>query len=217
MTFNKLIDWKWVNEVKDVFNLKDHQSEWIKKPGFGVASVDKILNSIEEHKKTTLSAFICALGIPLIGQTAARELEKEFKTYEAFRAAVDDSNYYFFSIANFGEEMNDSLKNYDYSAADEIEKILSIQLPVVSNNNIENILSGKTIVITGKLNKFSSRSKLKEEIVNHGGKVTDAVSSRTDILINNDTESSTAKNKKAKSLGIPILSEAEFVEQFLEK
>lgn len=217
MTFNKLIDWKWVNEVKDVFNLKDHRNEWIKKPGFGIASVDKILNSIEEHKKTTLSAFICALGIPLIGQTAARELEKEFKTYEAFRAAVDDSNYYFFSIANFGEEMNDSLKNYDYSAADEIEKILSIQPPVVSNNNIENTLSGKTIVITGKLNKFSSRSKLKEEIVNRGGKVTDAVSSRTDILINNDTESSTAKNKKAKSLGIPILSEAEFVEQFLEK
>lgn len=216
-TFQKLIDWGWVGNIEEVFSLCNFRDEWIKKPGFGVASVDKILKSIEEHKTTTLEAFISAIGIPLIGRTAAKELVKHFKTYQDFRKAVDNHLYHFFEIGGFGSEMNISIKNFNYAEADMISKILIFKEPVVNSEKINNKLEGKTIVITGKLKEFKNRNELKEIILQYGGKVSDSISGKTDILINNDVNSTSSKNKSAKERGIPIISELDFLHHYIEK
>ena len=95
-TFEKLIDWEWINNIEDIFILYKHKDEWVKKSGFGIASVNKILKSIEEHKHTTLDAFISAIGIPLIGRAVAKDLINYFETYEDFRNAVNDKDYHLF-------------------------------------------------------------------------------------------------------------------------
>ena len=216
-TFQKLIDWEWLENLEGIFNLNQYRNEWSNKPGFGIKSVDKILKSIEEHRHTTLDAFISAIGIPLIGRTAAKDLTKHFKTYEDFRNAVKDDSYNFFTIDNFGEEMNNSIKNFNYKEADRISKLLIFKAPIINNNQINNNLTGKNIVITGKLTNFKNRAELKSIIELHGGKVSDSISGKTNILINNDVNSSSAKNKAAKVRNIPILSEADFIKQYLEK
>lgn len=215
-TFEKLIDWGWINNIEDIFNLYTHKDEWTNKPGFGVASVDKILKSIEEHRHTTLDAFISAIGIPLIGRTVARDLTNYFETYEDFRNAVDDDKYDFSILDNFGEEMNKSIKNFDYAEADRISKLLIFETPVVNNIQINNSLTGKTIVITGKLTTFKNRAELKAVIESHGGKVSDSISGKTDLLINNDVNSTSSKNKAAKARNIPIVSELDFMKQYIE-
>ena len=216
-TFQKLIDWGWVDSIKNIFWLYNHQMEWMDKPGFGKASVFKILDAIEKGKHTTLDKFISAIGIPLIGQTAAKVLANHFKTYEDFRTAVKDKDYHFFNLDNFGEEMEYQLKHFDYSEMDELSKILILETTIVNNEIINNNLKGKTIVITGKLTNFKNRNELKLVIEKNGGKVVGSISSKTDILINNDVNSTSSKNKTAQKLGIPIISETDFMEQYLEK
>ena len=212
-TFEKLINWEWVSSIGDVFWLYEHQTEWMNKPGFGKASVFKILDTIEKGKNTTLEAFISAIGIPLIGQTAAKDLSKYFETYENFRNAVKDDSYHFYNLDNFGIEMDNSIKNFDYTEADKISDLLSIEN---LKNEQNDKLKGKNIVITGKLIKFKNRNELKNIIEQYGGKVTGSISSKTDILINNDINSTSSKNKTAKEYGIPIISEVDFITQYLE-
>lgn len=215
-TFQKLTDWEWLENLEGIFNLNQYRNEWIKKPGFGITSVDKILKSIEEHRHTTLDTFISAIGIPLIGRTVAKDLINYFETYEDFRNAVNDDKYDFSMLDNFGEEMNKSIKNFDYAEADRISKLLIFDAPVVNNIQINNSLTGKTIVITGKLTTFKNRAELKAVIESHGGKVTDSISSKTDILINNDINSASSKNQAAKKRNIPILSELDFMKLYIE-
>jgi DNA ligase (NAD+) len=215
-TLQKLIDWGWVNSIKDIFWLYNHQMEWMDKPGFGKASVFKILDAIENGKHTTLDAFISAIGIPLIGRAVAKDLINYFETYEDFRDAVDDDKYDFSILNNFGEEMNRSIKNFDYAEADRISKLLIFETPIVNNVQINNNLTGKTIVITGKLTTFKNRAELKAVIESHGGKVSDSVSRKTDLLINNDINSASFKNITAEKYGIPIISELDFMKQYIE-
>ena len=215
-TFQKLIDWGWLENLEGVFNLNQYRNEWIKKPGFGITSVDKILKSIEECKHTTLDAFISAIGIPLIGRAVAKDLVNYFKTYEDFRNAVKDNTYNFFTLNNFGEEMNNSIKNFDYTEADNISKLLTFKMPVVNDSQINEKLVGKNIVITGKLTKFKNRADLKATIESYGGRVSDSISSKTDLLINNDINSTSSKNKAAQARNIPIFSEEAFIQQYIE-
>ena len=215
-TFQKLIDWGWLENLEGIFNLNQYRNEWIKKPGFGIASVDKILKSIEECKHTTLDAFISAIGIPLIGRAVAKDLVNYFKTYEDFRNAVKDNTYNFFTLNNFGEEMNNSIKNFDYTEADNISKFLTFKMPAANDSQINGKLTGKNIVITGKLTKFKNRADLKATIESYGGRVSDSISSKTDLLINNDINSTSSKNKAAQARNIPILSEEAFIQQYIE-
>lgn len=218
-TFEKLIEWEWIQKIEDVFYLKNYKNDWIKKPGFGEKSVTKILTSIEEGKKTTLNAFISALGIPLIGQNISKEISNYFKTYNDFKNAVTDCNFNFTKLNNFGIEMNNSLKNFDYSEADKLYTFLTFEIKeekTLMPQNLSLPLNGKNIVITGKLIKFKNRNELKELIKYYGGKVSDTVTSKTDILINNDVNSTSSKNLKAKELGIQILSEQDFMTQYIE-
>ena len=212
-TFEKLLDWGWIESLIDIFKLKDYRNEWISKSGFGPASVDKILKSIEDSKNTTLDAFIASLGIPLIGRTVSKELIKYFDTYNNFRNAVKDNTYHFFNLDGFGPEMDDALKNFDYEEADRIYSFLTIQKV---EKEIINKKDNLNVVITGKLNIYKNRATLTAAINSIGGKVTDSISSKTNYLICNDKTSTSSKHKAADKLNIPILTEEEFFKKFLD-
>ena len=211
-TLEKLLDWGWINSLKDIFELKNYRNEWIKKAGFGVKSVDNILNAIETSRKCDLDKFICALGIPLIGSVASKALVDCFNSWEEFQNAILD-RFDFSKINNFGTEMSRSLLSYDYNESNEIVNnyIDFNKKEEVINQTMSDNISGKIFVITGKTNVYKNREELKIIIETNGGKVSSAVSSKTNYLINNDIESTSSKNKTAKSLNIPIITEEDFL------
>ena len=214
-TLEKLIDWGWAKNIPSIFALNYYRDEWVLKPGFGSKSVDKILNAIDYSRNNCeLHQFICALGIPLIGSSASKELTKYYNTYENFRMAID-IGVQFWGYDNFGMEMHKAIVNFDYSDADAM-----VQSGVITFNsttqksNQDTSLDGLTFVITGKLNHFKNRDAIKDKIESLGGKVTGSVSKNTNYLINNDKDSTSSKNKSAKTLGIPILNEEDFIKTF---
>lgn len=210
-TLEKLIDWGWVNRPYDLFMLYTHRAEWVEMPGFGEKSVDKVLNAIEEARHTTFIAFLSSLGIPLIGVNMARELAKYF-TYEGFRNAINEG-YDFTELNGFAENKAYNLTHYDYSEADKIySDFLDIENP---EEESDNTLEGLTIVITGKLHNYKNRAELEDIIRARGGKPVSSVSKKTDILINNDINSTSSKNITAQRYGIPIMTEENFANQFL--
>ena len=216
-TLEKLIDWGWLEDFTGVFELGRYKDEWIKKPGFGVKSVEKVLNSINTGANCELHQFIAAIGIPLIGSTASKDLSKHFKTWDDFVAAAE-SNYPFYQLPNFGGEMYRNLVKFDYTEAKYIaDHFIQFNTPEAKvEKSAESAvdLTGKIFVITGKLTRFKNRDALKAKIEALGGKVTGSVSKNTNFLINNDVNSTSSKNATAKSLGIPILSESDFIQTF---
>ena len=215
-TLEKLIDWGWVNRITDLYILDRYKDEWIKQEGFGEKSVTKILSAIEASKKCKLENFISALGIPLIGRTVSKELVKYIKDYNDFRQKVK-SNYDFSNIDGFGAAINNSLLSFDYTYADFIYHTF-LTIEEAQNDDVQSggsSLEGMTFVITGKLQSFKNRDELKAVIESKGGKVAGSVSKNTNYLINNDNLSTTAKNKKAQELGIPIITEETFKQKFL--
>lgn len=208
-TLEKLMDWGWVNNFEDIFNLDNHRQEWINKEGFGAKSVDKILDAIENARHCTLVNFLSSLGIPLIGPAVVKELVKIFDTYESFREAVT-AGYKFSELANFGYEKEKAILTFDYAQADAVYKYLGIDVLKAQPPQIK--LKDLTFVCTGKLQVVGTRDKLKELIEHNGGKLAGSVSSKTSYLINNDLESTSGKNKTAKNLGIPIISESQFLD-----
>jgi len=210
-TIEKLIDWGWVNEISDVFELYNHQQEWKNKQGFGERSVIRILTSIREGSYCNLESVIAAAGIPLIGRTVARQIASIFDTYEDFREAT--RTFDFSELDGFGYEMNKSLKTFNYNELDKIvNNYLIIETKIVNNTN--NKLENLTFCITGKVNIFKNRDELSEFIIAAGGKTVGAMSANVDYLINNDVTSTSAKNKKAQELGKPIISEQTFMDMF---
>lgn len=211
ITLEKLINYGWLNNIEDIFTLNTYKTEWANKPGFGTVSVNKILNAIKESRKCSTAKFICAIGIPLIGKVASEALAKKFGDYKTFREAVNNNSQELYEIAGIGEVMIQTLLDYDFTEADSIfEKYIEEMRPVVSILT-SNKLEGKTFVVTGKLKLHKNRNQIKAVIEEKGGKVTDSVSSKTDYLINNDAESTSSKNLKAKQLNIPIITEDEFL------
>ena len=208
-----LHEWGWVESISDIFNLEKYRAEWVKKPRYGEKSVDNILAALAEGKTTTFSKFLPAIGIPLIGRTASKEIIKHFKTYEEFRTAVNEK-FDFSQFDNFSFAKTNNILNFDYAEADKIAAILSFKTEEVMEAKPQT-LEGKIICITGKLNSYKNRDLFKADIEAAGGKVTGSVSSKTSILINNDTASTSSKNLNAKKLGIPIYSEKQFIAEFL--
>ena len=213
-TLEKLIDWGWVNNIIDIMTLSTHKTKWEKKPGFGARSVGNILTNIETAKTTTLDKFISSLGIPLIGATVSKELIKHINSYEDLRLKVREK-YNFATIDGFADSKTESLLTFDYKDADEVYKFLTIESDDKPTDN-NNGLDGITVVVTGKLHTYKNRAALQSDIESRGGKVVGSVSSNTNYLINNDNTSTSAKNMAAKKLNIPILTEKEFIENFLK-
>ena len=209
-TLQKLINWEWVASLKDIFHLHSYQNEWAKKDGFGAKSVMNILTAIENSKECELWQFISSLSIPLIGSTYAKEIAKKCETWEDFRNIKD-----FLMWDGFGPETCASLNKFNYEEADElVNNILHIKNSLYNQGIVESSITGKTICITGKLTTYKNRGELKSAIEAHGGKVVDSVSSKTDYLVNNDINSTSSKNQKAKALNIPIITEAQLSEMF---
>ena len=216
-TLEKLIDWGWINSLEDIFKLQEHRNEWIEKSGFGIASVDKILTAIEEGRNCTASKFIAAIGIPQIGKVASEDLIKVYHTYNGFRHAVDfpDEDDRLYNIKGIGDVMIKILTSFDYTEADNIfdnyinEIITSV--PEVKGQE-DRKLKDKIFVITGKTSHFKNRNELKNFIEENGGKVTGSVSKKTNYLVNNDVNSISSKNKTAKELNIPVITEQQLID-----
>ena len=211
-TFEKLIDWGWIENIKDVFKLKEHKKEWEKMQGFGEKSVEKILQAIEDCKSCSLDAIISAAGIPLIGKTVGKDLSKRFGSYSEFREAVE-SGFDFTSFGGYGWEMHKAISDFDYSELDYIvDNYLQIKENIKEDNELK--LKDLTFCVTGKVHIWKNRDSLSTFIESLGGKVTGSVSKNTNYLINNDINSTSAKNKKAQELDIPVLSEEDFKKIF---
>lgn len=209
-TLEKLIDWEWVNDITDIPKLKEHRSEWIDKPGFGAASVDKILKAIDDRlAEAPLHAFISGLGIPLIGSRVSKQICEKVETWKEFRDLIHE-DFDFTQWAGFGYEMNKALHDFDYSKADAIVDFITFKTEEHLDKTVQ--LEAQNFVITGKLQNFKNRQELVDLIENAGGKVQSSITAKTNYLINNDINSTSAKSKKAKELDIPIISEEELME-----
>ena len=216
-TLQKLVDWGWVGNYQELFSLSNFRDQWVQKPGFGEKSVDKLLEVINEARDCELWQFISALSIPLIGSTYAKQIAKRFEDWSQFIDYISQSDCDFLHWEGFGYEMNRALKHFNYSEANDMINNGVIHL---KNNlyvtpekmKLKNAnLDGKVFVITGKLTSFKNRDEAKEKIESNGGKVVDSVSKKTSYLINNDINSTSSKNVKAKQLGIPIITEEQLI------
>ena len=211
-TLQKFINLGWLNSFRDIYYLSDHKEEMYKLDGFGKKLVGKLLESIEKSRNTTLDRFIYGLCIPLIGRTASKEIAKFFNyDYEKFR--TDGIVTHYSQIDGFGDNMNQSLHDYlreNHMKISTLADEFIFETKSESSNNAD--LSNKTFVITGSLNHYKNRDELVNIIEQLGGKVSGSVSSKTNYLINNDVTSTSGKNKKAKDLGILIISENQFVQ-----
>lgn len=213
-TLEKLMNWGWLNTYQDIFLLWQVRDEWVKKPGFGIASVDKILNAIANIKENIkLEQVIAAAGIPEIGSRVAKDLAKHYDTWDDFRAETN-----FLQYDGIGEVMNNNLLNFDY---DDLNLDYTINLHLkkgIENSKQEEInpttstIVGEVFCITGKTHIFKNRTELQTDIENKGGKVVSSMSSKVNYLINNDSTSTSAKNKAAQAAGIPIITEEEYIQ-----
>ena len=219
-TLEKLIDWGWVTRAKDLFYLYQREFEWVNKPGFGAKSVKKILDAIEEARHTTLEKYLSAISIPLIGKTYARQLAQIFETYQNFRTSVTPDPisgiepFDFTQIDGFGCAMHNAIMIFDYYEADRMVDMNIIDF-IEEDGALEksgNTLEGKTFCVTGRVHIWKNRDELSAAVTAAGGKVTSSVSSKTDYLVNNDIDSTSSKNLKAKELGIPIITEEQLME-----
>ena len=210
-TLQKLINWNWVYSISDLFNLHLHQSEWMKKSGFGQTSVNKIITAIEEAKDCTFDKYLCALGIPLIGKVASKALMDTFNDYKTFRKAIKENDEKLYQIDGIGEIMINNLLNFDYVEADYIFDKYIREENAAASSSTDTVLKDKVFVITGKITHWKNRDELKAYIESKGGKVTGSVTSKTSYLINNDTSSQTAKNLTAIKMHVPIINEDEFL------
>ena len=219
-TLQKLIDLGWVKSFPDIYHLFDHKEEMYKLDGFGKKSVDKLLDNIQKSRNTELSRFIYALSIPLIGRTASKEIAKAcYDDITIFIGMIKSNQLYKLvnDIDGFGDTMLKSLCDYVKLHMSGIEA-LSEEFIFAKRecNSSKSDLSGKTFVITGSLSHYKNRDELISVIESLGGKISGSVSSKTSFLINNDTESNSSKNRKAKELGIPIISESNFLNMISE-
>ena len=218
-TIQKFIDLGWLNSIKDIYYLHLHKMDMYKLDGFGRKSVDKLLSSIEDSRNTDLVRYIYAQSIPLIGHTASKAISKmcdgDLNTF--VQHMLKDANA-FGKIDDIGSERIKSLKkwwNVNYLEFVDTATIFTFKKKEPVNVSGTD-LTGKVFVITGSLTQFRNRDEMKERIESLGGKVSGSVSAKTTALINNDIESTSSKNKKAKQLNVPILTENMFIEKYLQ-
>jgi DNA ligase (NAD+) len=216
-TIEKFVERGFLSAYTDIYSLAQYRDEIIQMDGFGEKSYAKMTASIEKSKNTELFSFIYALGINQVGLSGAKLLCANFD-YDINKikaAAIDD----FVAIEGFGQVIAEFLYKYFHNEEnlrllDKALEILSIAKPEPTEQT-EQTLKGLTFVVTGDVTQFKNRKELTEKIESLGGKATSSVTSKTSYLINNDIDSSSSKNKKAKDLGVPIIDEETFIQRFL--
>ena len=212
-TLEKFIELGWLNNFRDIYYLCAERDKMVKLEGFGEKSVMNLLSSINKSTNTTLDRFVYALSIPLIGRSASKTISKYFNgDFDRFCKECCLNKFDFTVLDDFGEAMNDSINNYienNVVMIGNLAKEMYFEKPQIISDVAS--LSGLTFVITGSLRHFTNRDEAKEKIESLGGKVSGSVSAKTSYLVNNDVTSTSGKNKKAKELNIPIISEEELI------
>lgn len=215
-TIEKFINLGWLNSIKDIYYLSAHKNEMKTLDGFGKKSVDKLLLSIEKSRKTSLERFLYSLSVPLLGKSAsmmiADSVDYDFDVF-IDKMTIKGAEYFRY-LPGVGDSLISSLNAYWKNHCSDIlqlanEFTFETQKSIMSESTNE--LENKTFVITGSVNHYQNRDALKADIEAHGGKVVGSVSSKVNYLINNDINSTSSKNQKAKSLNIPIISEDQFL------
>ena len=200
-----------LNSFTDIYNIYKHKERLYELEGYGKKSIDKLIESIEKSKTTTLNRFINALSIPTIGKANAKTLSEfiDNDSTRIFELADKDLTV----INGFGAEMNLAVHNWfaNKSNVEMLKALLTYLNFEEIDMSIVTKLVGLNFVITGKVNKYKSRSDLESVILHNGGTVQSSVTSTTNYLINNDSTSTSSKNKKAMELNIPIINEEQFI------
>ena len=215
-TLEKFIAKGFIHEYSDIFHLSDHKAEIVEMEGFGEKSYQNLMNSIEQARNVTLPKLIYSLGIANIGLANAKMICRHYSyDLDAMRKAkVEELS----EIDGIGEVIGRAFAQY-FEQEDNNQKLddllTEISIEKEEINESEQTLTGQAFVVTGSLEHFGSRNELKDLIERKGGKVTGSVTSKTVCLINNDITSNSSKNKKAKELSVPIITEEEFMEQYL--
>ena len=216
-TLEKFIARGFIRDFGDIFEIDRYKDEIIQMEGFGEKSYENLIESLNRAKKTELPRVLYALGIPSIGVANAKMICKELGyDMEKIRHVSEEE---LAAIDGIGPGIAKSIVDYfkKEGRQEKLDHLLShLELGEAPKQKEEQIFHGMNFVITGSVEHFSNRKEVKEEIEKRGGKVTGSVTSKTNYLINNDTQSSSSKNKKAKELGIPIISEETFI-QMMEK
>lgn len=212
-TLEKMIGRGLIHQVADIFRLGRYEKELVEMEGFGEKSFENLMENINKARNTTLARVIYSLGIPGIGVANGKVLAKQYhQDLEQLKKASPEE---LAAIDGVGEVLADSVAGF--FAQEKNQKLLEelckeIRLEQEGDQQKPQIFQGKNFVITGSVNHFANRNEVKALIEELGGKVTGSVTGKTHYLINNDTASASSKNKKAKELQIPIISEEEFLE-----
>ena len=223
-TVAKFINLGWVKEYADLYRLKDHAMEIAAMEGFGEKSARNLLRSIEKARDVEARRFLYALSIPLCGQDVCKRLLGAYPLREIIDIASGKSDKIvpggdtpFALIAGIGPEKSNRIVEWFHDEENlmMVEKLLGqVRVSQESNEPSGEKCKGLTFVVTGDVTRYKNRNELKAYIEGQGGKVTGSVSKSTNYLINNDVASVSTKNQKARQLGIPVISESEFIERF---
>ncbi len=209
-TIEKFIEKGFIDNYTDLFRLEKHKDDIIEMEGFGEKSYNNLIAAVNKSKNVHIANFIYALGINNVGLSNAKLLCRKYKyNLDDIKNAKAEE---LLEIDGFGEVIANSVKKYfshekNISLIDNATKYISF----IPEEEIGSILEGKTFVITGDVHIYKNRKELQAHIERLGGKAASSVSAKTDYLINNNVNSASSKNKKAKELGIPIISEEEFI------
>ena len=211
-TLEKFIELGWLNKFIDIYHLSDHRVEMIKLDGFGKKSVDKLLGAIEKSRAVKLENFIAALGIPNIGLSASKTIAQHCDGDFAEFLKLYGEEFKWTNLPDFGSVMAKSIDDYlTHNYADVV--FLAQEMNFIAPEEkivTENPFTGKSICVTGKLNHFT-RDSINNKIAAIGAKTASSVSKKTDYLLTNEVSGS-SKYKKAVELGIPIITEEEFLQ-----
>jgi len=215
-TLKTFIDMGWLNDFTDIYRLGEHEYEITSLEGFGVKSWQRLWEAIQHSRNTTFERYLVAMDIPMIGRTASRELGHHFNSnLNAFETAVNNG-FDFTQLPNFGEVLHHNIHEWFSNEENknlwkELQKMVNIEnkTTTATNEGVDNLFSGKTIVVTGKLVHFT-RNSINEKIGSLGALAGSSVSKNTDYLIAGEKAGS--KLDKARTLGITVLSEQQFID-----
>ncbi|SES84590.1 NAD-dependent DNA ligase LigA [[Clostridium] polysaccharolyticum] len=210
-TIEKFVQSGIIRELADLYHLEEYRDSIITMEGFGERSYDNLIKSVEESRTVGMPNFIYALGIGNIGLSTAKLIIKQYgNNWDVIKSLTADQLVEVNGIGDvIAETFVDFFRNSE--KMEHIERLVGELVFAAEESIEEKNLDGITFVITGSVNHFANRNEVKEVIEKRGGKVTGSVTSKTDYLINNDNMSNSSKNKKAKELGIPIITEEEFI------
>ena len=210
-TLEKFLSKGFIKNDSDIFKLDRYKDEIVNMEGFGKRSYEKLMAALEEAKHTNVARFLYSLGINGIGSANAKMIAKYFDNDidKIITAGKDE----LLEIEGIGEVLANSIVEFfkDSKNIENVKSLREILIFEAEESAGSDSFAGKVFVITGSLEHFTNRNELKELIENNGGKVSGSVSSKTNFLINNDTASNSSKNKKAKELGVEIISEEDFL------